>query len=290
MSQAALESAPGAGESFRYQHADQPNRFWFTPYYAYTDQSSGGDLHTPGLGLGFERLIGERAFAGLAISVSWPEYDGDGTNIDAQNFTLTAYGGGILPWGDIELDAHVGYGWTDYDQTRRVEGERYDSDYDGEMFFVGVGLGRTFWLKETGLGFWLRPGASYDYIHIKTDGFDEGAGTYALNMGSYDQDLHRFKAGLEAGWEAESGFTASAEAYYLGVYGDLEAETSGYFINDPGNGFDIIGNGLDENSLGLGAKVGLPVGPNWELNVGYDFLLGENATTHQGSAIVTFRF
>ena len=145
-------------------------------------------------------------------------------------------------------------------------------------------------LNEAGLGFWLRPGASYDYIHIKTDGFDEGAGIYALNMGSYDQDLHRFKAGLEAGWEAESGFTASAEAYYLGVYGDREAETSGYFINDPANGFDIIGNGLDENSLGLGAKVDLPVGPNWELNVGYDFLVGENATTHQGSAMVTFRF
>ena len=238
----------------------------------------------------FERLIGASAFAGLALSVSWPEYDEGGTNIDAQDLTLAVYGGGVLPWGDIELDAHVGYGWTDYDQIRHVEGERYDSDYDGEMFFVGAGLGRTFWIKETGMGLWLRPGASYDYIHIKTDGFDEGAGTYALNMSGYDQDLHRVKAGLEAGWASESGLMASAEAYYLGTYGDRVTETSGYLINDPANGFNVIGNGLDENSLGLGAKVDLPLGPNWELNIGYDFLLGEKATTHQGSAMVTFRF
>ena len=287
-------SAPGAGE-VAYRNADQPNRFWFAPYYAYTDQSSGGDnagydLNTPALALGFERLIGNSAFLGLAVSVSWPEYDGDGTSIDATNFTLAAYGGGILPWGNLELDAHAGYGWIDYDQTRRVEGRRYDSDYNGEMFFAGLGLGRTFWMNGTCRGVWLRPGASYDYIHTSVDGFDEGAGEFAIKMDDYDLDIHRVKAGLEAGYEFDSGFWVLGEAYYLGVYGDREAKATGYFVGDPVNGFDVIGNGLDENNLGLGAKIGLPVGPNWELNVGYDYLVGEDAMTHQGSANITFRF
>ena len=48
---------------------------------------------------------------------------------------------------------------------------------------------------------------------------------------------------------------------------------------DPVNGFDIIGNGLDENNLGLGAKIGLPLGPNWELGLGYDALIGDDAVT-----------
>ncbi len=290
-------AAPAAGEATaRYRHADQPNSFWFTPYYAHTNQSGddfGYDLDTPALALGFERLLGERAFAGLAVFAAWPEYGGGGANIDGQNLTLALYGGGILPWGDLEVDGHVGYGWTDYDQTRRVGlpdlglMERYTAEYDSQTFFAGLGLGRTFDLNS---GFWLRPGASYDYIHASVDGFNEGAGDFSLSVDDYDLDLHRVKAGLEAGWESEAGFTASAEAYYLGLYGDREAETDGHFVADPANGFDIIGNGLDENSLGLGAKIGLPLGPNWELGVGYDFLVGSDATTHQGSATVTFRF
>ena len=295
-------AAPAAGEdaATRYRAADQPNRIWFTPYYASTNQSGAGnvgyDLDTPGVALGFERLLGDRAFAGLAFTVNWPTYSGGGTDIDATNFTLALYGGGILPWGELEVDGRVGYGWTDYDQTRRVAApgvpqQRYDSDYDGQMFFAGLGLGRTFQLGQLGQGaFWLRPGASYDYIHLSTDGFDEGAGLLSLSVDDYDQDLHRVKAGLEAGWEAESGFTASAEVYYLGLYGDHEAETSGHFVADPVNGFDIIGNGLDENNLGLGAKIGLPLGPNWELGLGYDALIGDDAVTHQGNANVTFRF
>ena len=191
------------------------------------------------------------------------------------------------------MDAHIAYGWTDYDQTRRVQNpgtlglERYTADYDSQTFFAGLGLGRTFDLNS---GFWLRPGASYDYIHASIDGFDEGTGALALDIDDYNLDLHRLKAGLEAGWESESGFTASAEAYYLGLYGDREAKTDGHLTADPVNGFEVIGNGLDENSLGLGAKLALPVGPNWELGVGYDFLVGSDATTHQGSATVTFRF
>ena len=109
-------------------------------------------------------------------------------------------------------------------------------------------------------------------------------------MDDYDQNLHRVKAGLEAGWESTGGFTASAEVYYLGLYGDQEAETSGHFVADPVNGFDIIGNGLDENNLGLGAKIGSPLGPNWELGLGYDALIGDDAVTHQGNANITFRF
>ena len=245
------------------------------------------------MALGFERLLGDRAFAGLAFTVNWPTYSGGGTDIDATNFTLALYGGGILPWGELEVDGRVGYGWTDYDQTRHVAApgvpqQRYDSDYDGQMFFAGLGLGRTFQLGQS--AFWLRPGASYDYIHLSTDGFDEGAGLLSLSVDDYDQNLHRVKAGLEAGWESTGGFTASAEVYYLGLYGDNEAETSGHFVADPVNGFDIIGNGLDENNLGLGAKIGLPLGPNWELGLGYDALIGDDAVTHQGNANVTFRF
>lgn len=288
----ASATAPAAGETTRYRNDDQPNRVWFTPYYSYTDQSSSGgnagyDLNTPGLALGFERLITDRAFAGLAVSISWPTYKGGGTDIDATDFTLALYGGGILPFGNIELDGHIGYGWTDYDQTRHVRGERYDSDYDGTTFFIGAGLGRTFALDD---GFYLRPGAAYDYIRIDTDGFDEGEGAFTLSLDDYNQNLHRVKAGLEGGWESESGFLASLEVYYLGLYGDREAESSGRFVADPENGFSVVGNGLDENNLGIGVGLTLPAGPNLDLGIGYDALMGGDAITHQGTANVTFRF
>ena len=284
----SIAAAPGAGET-RYRNADQPTRIWATPYYAYTDSDSGAgyDINAPGIAAGVERIIADSAFVGLAVSLSWPSYSGGGTDIDAQDITVAAYGGAILPWGALEVDAHVGYTWTDYDQTRRVEGESYDTDYNGGVFFAGAGLGRAFHFPG---GFFLRPGASYDYIRADIDGFDEGAGKYALKVDDYSQNLHRLKAGLEGGWEADNGALVSAEVYYLGLYGDTEAATTGHFTADPVNGFAIIGNGPDKNNFGFGVNVSVPVSPNWEVGIGYDLLMGSDSVTNQGTANVTFRF
>ncbi len=266
------------------------NRLWVTPTYSFTKQSGSGnvgyDLKTPGIALGFDRMFSENLFAGFGVSLSWPDYEDDDTDIDASDITFALYGGVRLPYA-LELDGRIGYGFTRYDQDRRAEGERYSDKYDGRSFFAGLGLGRPFALGD---GFSLRPAVGYDYIHIDTDGYDEGAGTYALETDDYSLSLHRLKAGMDLGWQAENGLTVNGEVYYLGLYGDRHAEVSSHFVNDPVNGFTAVGNGLDENSLGLGLNVSFPVSEQWELGAGYNVLFGKDATSQQGMLKAVFRF
>ena len=192
-----------------------------------------------------------------------------------------------LPYA-LELDGHVGFGFTRYDQDREVQNERYSDKYNGNNLFMGLGLGRPF---ELGSGFSLRPGVAYDFIHISTDGFDEGQGQLALRSDDYTQDIHRFKSGVDLSWtERKSGFTATGEVYYLGVYGDRDAQTSAHFVSDPVNGFTMLGNSLDRDSLGLGLNVALPVTEQWELSAGYNVLLGSDTVSQQGTLNVKFKF
>ncbi len=278
-------TAPAAGDA---ASRDLANSLWLTPYFSAVNNSGDTDydIRTPGLAFGYERQLCDRAFAGLGVSLFWPDYSGSGTDIDAFDVTFALYGGLLLPW-ELELDARVGYGFTDYDQTRHVRGHRYSDDYNGNTFFAGLGLGRTFSFNN---GFYLRPGARYDYIHLSTDGFDEGDGLFALNVDDYDQNLHRVKAGLEAGYEAQNGLRLAAEAYYLGLYGDRRARASAHFTADPVNGFTAIGDALDENNLGLGARASYSVNEQWELGAGYNAIIGKDTISNEINMDVTFRF
>lgn len=271
---------------------EELSQLWIAPNYVNINQSGGNGnvgylLQTPGFALGFDSQINESAFIGMGVSVSWPDYSSDDIEITASDITFAIYGGARLPY-TLELSGHAGFGFTRYDQNRQVMGERYSEKYNGNNFFAGVALGRPFAL---GANFSLRPGVAYDFINLNVDGFRERRGVYAIRSEDYSQNIHKVKAGFDLSWtDPESGLIANGEVYYLGVYGDRGAQAGGYFVNDPVNGFTMLGNDLDRDNLGLGLKLSLPVNERCELGAGYNVLFGADTVAQQGILEATIKF
>ena len=291
-----LSSAAPAGEA----PGDDAfaNQLWVRPLYSIADQQSGGDLsgytiRTPGLAIGYDRAIGERAFMGLGLGLSRPDYQGGGVENRASEIALALYGGAILPL-DLELSAFAGTSWYNYDQRRTLDdffGETYNSEYGGRLYTLGLGLARAFALGD---GFGLKPFATYEYMHLKVDGYDEGAGVHALTVDDNNLNLHRVRAGLEGIWQEErSGLKVSSQAYYLGLYGDRDSRVGAFFTNDPAgraNGFSSLGDTLDENNLGLGLNLSLPVNDRLSVGCGYGVLFGKTTISQEGMVTASIKF
>ena len=275
---AAKDSAPAAGEA-----AGGANGLWFTPTYSSTNQNrhngvAGYDLRTPGATLGYDRRLSDSVFLGAAAAVSRPDFEAHDAEVTANDFTFALYGGVSLPAG-MELSLMACYGWTSYDQTRWENLRSFDSDYNSRAFSAGAELARPFALAEN----WtLRPYASYQYLHLSVDGYDEGNAAGAVSLDDYSQILNRLKAGADLIWRHESGASALLGLNYTGLYGDREAETTGRYTLGQAGRFTAVGNGLDENSLGVELLGELPVSDNISLTAGYSMLVGAHASTHQG--------
>ncbi|UQZ90773.1 hypothetical protein C4J81_16795 [Deltaproteobacteria bacterium Smac51] len=269
----------------------RPVRLWLTPSYSYSSQSSAGrlsgyDISTPSIAFGLDYNFGQ-ALVGVAVVGSWPDYESDEADVNARDITGLLYGGVKLPL-DLDLALLLGFGYTGYDQTRRVSDQRISADYHSKNFITGAGLSREFALNEK---FLLRPLASYEYMHIDVSGYDEGMGNNNLNMEGFTQGLHRLKAGAELEYVSENGLKAGAAAYYQGMYGDREATTRAFFnIDAARTPLPTSGNPVDEHSLGLGLFGEIPVNQNVSLSLGYDFLVGADTQSHAGNVSLKVSF
>ena len=262
---------------------------WITPGYSYTSQSGrvGYDIHYPAMTAGYDHWFTDSFFLGAALSGAQPRYRSDDADIDGRNVTAALYGGAALPL-ELELGAFAAYGHTNHDQTRHVRGRTYDSDYDTDSFSVGLSLGRSFALDSA---ISLRPFASYVYMHLHTNSYSEGDGTYALRFSGSNNDLHRLQGGADMAYTFDKGAFVSGRAYYSGLYGDRRGASRIAFSMDPDqNTFTSRGDAMDENSLGLGVSAGVPLMDNLRLSLGYDCLAGKDNTSHIGNLSVVYTF
>lgn len=269
---------------------------WLTPTYAHAKRDGnsrrlGYELDTYGATLGwdFRPDAVDNGVFGLAVSFFDQNYDGDRTDMDGKTVMLQGYGGFMLP-EDFELMLNLGYGWADYDQKRRVRGQKLSSDYDANLFNIGLELARRFMIDEC-LSF--RPFVGYDYMNVDVDGYREknGDGTYNLRVNGYSQELHRFRAGVGADWINDQGVKLGAEVYYQGLAGDRKAETDIRFVNDPsGTKWVSLADPLEKNNFGLGLSASVPLDDNFSLGAGYKLGLGKHTTAHQGNLTIGYDF
>lgn len=279
-----LPSFNGGGEL---RHGN--SALWVTPGYTYARQygRSAYDISSSSVSLGYDQWFSNGFVLGLALSGARPEYRSSHADIDGWSYTGTLYGGAVLPLA-LELGVFATYGRTEYEQTRKVLGHHYDSDYDSEHWSVGAELGRSYALADTVS---MRPFVSYEYMRLDVDGYAEDAGLYALHFGSTRNELHRLLAGGSLTWDVTEGASLSGRAYYAGLYGDRRARAEASFVMDQAhNTFTSTGDPLDKDSLGLGLGVNLPLMTNLRASVNYNLLTGKDSTSHQVDLSLVFRF
>ena len=270
----------------------QLNNLWATPSYSTVTRTRGThgmfDVNAVVTAFGYDRRLSRYTFAGIGAALSSPEYSSGKTYIKSDDFAFTFYGGTKLA-SHTELAGRIGFGNTQFRQSRGVETERHASEYDGHSFFVGVGASRLLESRRSGLCF--RPGVQYDFLGMTTEGFREsGIDTFMLHVDNYTQNLHRVKTGIDLNWQPTRGFNATGEVYYLGLFGGRSAQTQARFANDPGNAFDVTGWPIEQNSLGLGLQLSVPLGRQWEFGAGYTALIGRNTTSQQANLNAVWKF
>ena len=129
--------------------------------------------------------------------------------------------------------------------------------------------------------------ATYEFIRQRTDGYREKGGASALTLAKTGQSIHRIHAGAEVSWEAPQGVRVAAQGWYRGIYGDVRSETPTYFTADPERHMFVnTSHKADRNSVGLGARLAIPLGTRAELGAEYALMLGTNSVSHQGSAVI----
>lgn len=265
--------------------------FWFTPVYSHSEYSgsSGYTIKTPSFALGVDRWLNDNVFAGMALSSAFPDYTSGDADIQAKNITGMLYAGTLLPY-DVEAAVFGTLGHSTYDQTRKVHGQRYDTDYVSENYSLGLNLGRGFFFYDTEL--WrIRPFAAYEYMHLERESYNEGRGPYALHFGKDTSNLHKLDAGLEGGVVFDNGAFVNGRLWYQGLYGARRGESKVYFSQDPARDtHNTRGAALDAHSLGAGVDCGLAITDDFAISGGYDFLGGEKTTGHQVNLGLTLHF
>ncbi len=264
------------------------NGIWLSGSASHTDfRNTGGfsgyNLNDYTAMLGYDRRFGCSTFAGLATSYSRSNFSGGKTRLDADSYQAFLYGGARLPM-DVDVTLLTGFGTTRFNQNRRAREELYLSKYDSHVLTAGAGIARS-WEIFPALAF--KPMATYEFLRLKTDAYNESDGYYGLTLATTNQSLHRVKAGMETIWKSGRWVELSAGVWYQGIHGDRSMRVPTYFTMDPEqNMFNNTGHHADRDSVGLGLNCSVLLRDNIRLGAEYTFIAGKRSTTHLGSAAV----
>jgi uncharacterized protein with beta-barrel porin domain len=127
---------------------------------------------------------------------------------------------------------------------------------------------------------------------MDTDGYRENGDGFVLNVNSHTENLHFLRAGADITYMnrvASFNWYATGKFFYSDLYGDTTTETGSYFTAGPMNCFMSVGAKLDENSLGLGADVGISLNQYIDVALDYTFLTGNKVHTHQAGDWLKFK-
>lgn len=261
---------------------------WVAPSYNYLSHQGNSSYTVQGASVtfGFDHFFTENLYMGLALSLDYPRYDSDNAEVNGSGATGIFYGGMLLPL-DVEVGFNASYGGMYFQQNRTVYQSEYHSDYNAKTLNFGTSIGRRFALAED---YALRPFADWNYFYSENSSHSERSDIYGLEYESVRNVIHRLQAGLEGVWAIDD-MHLGLKAYWSGLRGDTGGTSASSFVLDPGaNRFTAPVDGLDRDSLGLGASAGVRLGGGTELRLEYSLLTGKTTTAHQGMVGLRYDF
>jgi outer membrane autotransporter protein len=169
---------------------------WAQPFLATFGQElkdgvSGYKANSRGITVGADTVVADNLRVGLAVGYANSDIDGrnastgDSSEVDSYQATLYA-SYNPAPW---YLDAQLGYGFNQNDQTRKFSVatanfstiENLKADYDSSAYRARIGGGLT----KTFNGVELTPNLFLQYIYSETDSYKE-SGSNGASMASSD--------------------------------------------------------------------------------------------------------
>jgi len=234
-----------------------------------TENQAGFDFQTYGLTLGADYRFSNQLVLGSAFSYSATDTDIDsnGGYLDARAYSLTLYGT-YYRADRFYIDGMINYGWYDYDQRRNVRyqledvavNQRFNSDYDGQQFFVDLGTGYEFAHGNVFFG----PEIRLSYLDVQVDDFKErvnnnnpGSG-WAVAVDEQDLQSLVFSLGGQVGYTIDQSWgimQPQLELTWLHEFEDDRRVVRGRFLDGaavPDNFFELSTDPVDKNYFRLG--------------------------------------
>ncbi|CAM4131319.1 Subtilase-type serine protease [Bordetella tumbae] len=266
---------------------------WGQVYGAWGHMSSGStaqlDRSSSGFFVGADTSVGDSWRAGLmgGFGSSTFRVDNRQSSASVDSYTLAAYTG--AQYGATSLRFGAGHTWHDVDAKRSVPflSERADSDYHARTAQLFGEAAYQFDLY----GAQLEPFAQLAYVHLHTDGFDEG-GAVGLRARSANHDTTFSTLGLRTetvlGTTEKSALTAHAMMGWQHAFGALSPKST--FSLSGGSPFTIEGVPLARDALVLDAGLSVAAGDTLNISFSYIGQLAQNSTNQTVRGDLVWRF
>lgn len=244
-----------------------------------------------GLTAGLDTLLGDWR-VGMALSygegqINLDERASDAT-VSGSNAILYAGGG----WGATRLRFGGSYGWLDVDGRREVifpgVSETVSGQYDST---AATAFAEVNYAAKLGT-FAFEPFAGVNYVHAKSDAFNETGSLVALGVDDLSRDVTFTNLGVRFGKELALSDTANV-ATHLSVawqhaLGDLEAFSQNRLPG--GEAFSVAGLPVAQDVLRIEAGAHAMVGQNASLDVSYVGNIANDWNDHGVKAGFSLRF
>ena len=183
------------------------------------------------------------------------------------------------------MNGIVTYGWTDYEENKRVAGVVVKAYYDVETFGLQAMTGYD--MQFNGLG--ITPEAGLRYVHSKQDAYTDSADQ---RVSGNDSDILTGVIGAKVSrnFELSNGMNIKPEARIAATYDLMNDDVNSVVTLANGSAYAVDGEALDRFGMEFGVGVTAELNTQVELSLGYEGRFREDYQDHTGLINAKYKF
>lgn len=239
-----------------------------------TSGISGYEYTLTGISAGVDKNIKENLLTGISFGIS--DMESDKKNSLNQGETNSMNLGAYAQWKikTIFLNAVIGYAKNSHEGKRYIQfseiSRRADIEYDSDEYFISLGAGKSFKLKQFSLGFF----DSITCTELQEDGYTEtGADSLNLKISGRNTDSFKNDMGVRITlpWTYKNVLIMpEAEISWLHEFKNQERTLTAGFENFRADTFSV--KGVPEEADLFHGRIGLSLfpGENFHINTSFE--------------------
>ena len=253
-----------------------------------TAEQRGYDFKNGGLTLGTDYRFSEQfvcgALFGMNAAKSW--INDAGSTVKLDGYTLGLYGTYFR--NDFYIDTQAGYGWNNFDNSRRIVFPGIDrtatSSPSGSQVTAYGGTGYDF-----NFGSWtVGPSLTFQYLWMGVNGYTEsGADSLNLQVDRQTTESYQGSAGIKGSWNWKRDklrFVPRLWGFYRHEFGNVNPATNAALAQGS-SAFTIASVAPERNYFNVGTGVNVHWTDRVLAYLNYDAQLGQSAYSAQSITI-----
>ncbi len=277
------------GSRFALSNTQQPGSNLWVQLLANTgDYDGSGSVHgydtdSYGVAFGLDSAVSDSVRVGVGFAYTDTDVDGFMRDIDVG--TATAFLYGQYKPSEWFINGIVSYGWSSYDESKRVAGFNVGADYDVDTFGMQVMTGYDMTFGDVS----LTPEGGLRYYYISQDGYRDDAGS---SVDSEDNDVLTAVIGakLSRAWEVSPAVTLKPQVRVAATYDLIDADNDAVVTPANGSTYRVSGETLDRFGFEVDAGISAAVSENFEFALTYAGNFRGDFTNHAGLINMKYKF